>query len=69
MYVGDDDPDKLRLPRDVAAVRKLATRLRRGKDTRKRKVRRVKHAVQSGDYENALKLSVALDRLLDELMK
>ncbi|MFT3784630.1 MAG: hypothetical protein QM770_00500 [Tepidisphaeraceae bacterium] len=69
MYVGDDDPQTLRMPRDVRAARRLASRLRKGKDARLKKVEDVRSALDAGDYENALKLSVAIDRMLDELLK
>lgn len=68
MYVGDDtDPDTVRLPRDMQAVRKLVAKLRRGGDARIDMVDRVRHSIDEGDYENDLKLSVAIDRLLEEL--
>lgn len=37
------------------------------KAERHRRLARVKEAVECSEYENPLKLSVALDRLLDEL--
>lgn len=68
MYVGDDiDPNTVRLPRDVRAVQRLVRKLRTGRDARTDMIARVKDAIGDGDYENDLKLSVAIDRLLDEL--
>jgi hypothetical protein len=32
-------------------------------------VRRIRAEIRSGDYESALKLDVALDRLLDRMLK
>jgi hypothetical protein len=34
----------------------------------RRKVRRVRAAIRAGEYENALKLEVAVDRLLERLI-
>lgn len=51
---------------DVAA-RRLLEKLRRGGDVRAAKVRKLRAAVRAGRYENALKLSVAIDRLLEEI--
>ena len=34
----------------------------------RRKVRRVRESIRSGEYENALKLAVTTDRLLDVLL-
>jgi hypothetical protein len=41
--------------------------LQSGKDVRKRKVRRVRAAVRAKRYENDLKVSIAVDRLLNEV--
>ena len=35
----------------------------------RRRVRRVRAALRTGEYENALKLHVTVDRLLDVLLK
>jgi hypothetical protein len=68
MYTGDDvDPDRVRLPRDLAAVRKLVQQLRSGHDARTHMIERVRHSINEGDYENDLKLSVAVDRLMEEI--
>jgi hypothetical protein len=50
-------------------VRRLAKRLRRGQDVRRRKVRRVKLSVQAGAYENDLKLIIAVERMLESLRR
>ncbi|MDB5354045.1 MAG: hypothetical protein JWN24_498 [Phycisphaerales bacterium] len=41
--------------------------LQSGKDVRKTKVRRVRAAVRAKRYENDLKVSIAVDRLLKEV--
>jgi len=43
-------------------------RLRAGEDVRTDKIRTLKSDITTGTYENDLKLSVALDRLLDEVI-
>lgn len=50
-----------------AAVRRVLDRLASGGDVRADKVRKLRAAVRDGRYENALKISVAIDRLLDEI--
>lgn len=67
MYVGDDeDPRTVRLPRDVETARRLVARIRKGRDARSQMIGKLRAAIQHGDYENDLKLSVAIDRLLEE---
>jgi hypothetical protein len=57
-----------RRPRDEKALAgEMLRRLREGSDTRARKIRRVGAAIRADRYENALKLNVALDRVLEEL--
>ena len=46
---------------------RLLSLLQSGKDVRKRKVRRVRAAVRAKRYENDLKVSIAVDRLLNEV--
>ena len=67
MYVGDDCPTQVRTPTDEELAQRMAGKLRQSGSTRARRLARIKHAVQSSDYENPLKLSVALDRLLERL--
>ena len=67
MYVGDDCPTQVRLPADEELAEKLAARLHRTPSTRLRRLAKIKRAVQSSEYENQLKLSVALDRMLEKL--
>ncbi|HWE96041.1 MAG TPA: hypothetical protein VG269_18910 [Tepidisphaeraceae bacterium] len=55
-----------RRPRRALLARLLAL-LQSGKDVRQRKVRRVRAAVRASRYENDLKVSIAADRLLNEL--
>lgn len=45
----------------------LLRMLKHGKDVRGDKVRKLRAAVQAGTYENDLKLSVAAERLWDDL--
>ncbi len=42
---------------------------RRAGVSRRSKVRRIRAAIRAGEYENALKLHVALERLLGKLMR
>ena len=53
---------------DKAMVEEFLTALREGADFRGRKVRRLRAAIRARAYENHLKLQVAGDRLLDELL-
>ncbi|HEV2295855.1 MAG TPA: hypothetical protein VGR35_18560 [Tepidisphaeraceae bacterium] len=46
-----------------ALAERMLQRLRGGADVRARKVRRIKAAIKVRHYENALKLSVAIERL------
>lgn len=46
---------------------RLLTILRDGGDARAAKIRRVRRSVRQLNYENQLKLSVAIDRMLREL--
>ncbi len=48
---------------DRALAERMLGQLRGGDDVRRRKVRRIKAAIKVRHYENALKLSVAIDRL------
>jgi hypothetical protein len=47
---------------------RMLDRARSGGDIRTAKVRRLKAAIRSRNYENELKLSVALDRLLATML-
>jgi hypothetical protein len=42
----------------------MMQRLKAGRDVRKSKVRKIRASIRAGSYENNLKLSVALDRML-----
>ena len=68
MYVGDDCPTQVRLPADEELAEKLAERLSRTPSSRIRRLAKIKRAVQASEYENQLKLSVALDRMLESLV-
>jgi hypothetical protein len=52
--------------RDAAAC--MLKRIRAGLDRRTRKIRRTKAAIRVGVYENDLKLHIAMDRLLADMM-
>lgn len=69
MYAGDDTPTQVRLASDEAFAAKLSRRLRGGSSARAQRLARIKRAVASSEYENDLKMSVALDRLLDRLQR
>ncbi len=67
MYVGDDCPTQMRLPVDEKLVGEFARKLKGDRRTRAQRLAKIKNAVKARDYENPLKLSVAIDRLLDRL--
>jgi hypothetical protein len=67
MYVGDDDPNRVPAMTNLAAVKKLSNRLRKGKDARREKIARVRRSIEAGTYLNELKLSVAVDRLMEDV--
>ncbi len=52
---------------DLAAAQRMMGILRAGGDARRAKVRRVRQSVRTHTYENDLKLSVAVDRVVREL--
>jgi hypothetical protein len=52
-----------RSPSDRALAERMLERLRLGSDVRSRKVRRLKAAIKVRHYENALKLTVAIERM------
>jgi len=56
-----------RSAREKAHAKSLLTKLRSGQDVRARKARRLRGAVRADRYENDLKLTIAIDRLLREL--
>lgn len=66
MYLGNDPAMNPRI-RNTAQVRKLMRKLRRGDDIRRAKIKSLRSDISSGAYENDLKLSIALDRLLDDV--
>jgi hypothetical protein len=67
MYVGDDDPNRVPAMTNLIAVKKLSARLRKGKDSRRQKIQRVRRSIDAGQYDNALKLSIAMDRMLEDV--
>ena len=52
---------------DLAVARRLMETIRHGGDLREFKVERLRSAIGCDAYENDLKLSVAVDRLLEKL--
>jgi hypothetical protein len=64
MYQGDDNlHTSVRTEQDRAEVAKLAARLVPAERRRLRRIARIREAVAASDYENSLKLSIAVDRL------
>ena len=59
---------KRRSKADRALATHLADLLRQGADLRVRKARRTRTAIRVRSYENDLKLQVAIERLIDELL-
>ncbi|HEX8912946.1 MAG TPA: hypothetical protein VF796_11340 [Humisphaera sp.] len=54
-------------PADLSLAARMLDALRRGDDQKSNKVGRLRSAIESHSYENALKLSVAVDRLMERL--
>ena len=54
---------------DLALAKKLMGQIRDGKDIRARKARKLRAAIRANRYENNLKLQIALDRLLDQIVR
>ncbi len=52
---------------DLATADHLLALLRAGTDARTDKVRRLRRSVRTGAYENDLKLSIAVDRVVRDL--
>ena len=51
---------------DLALARQMLRSLRGREDERRSKVERLREAIRSNSYENPLKLSVAIDRLVEK---
>jgi hypothetical protein len=54
-------------PEELAQLGKWLERLKNGDDLRQHMVRRVRRAICRDEYENLLKLEIAVDRIADEL--
>jgi hypothetical protein len=54
---------------EEAVARRMMELLRAGADVRARKVRRLRAAVRVKAYENQLKLSIAVDRMLQQTIE
>jgi hypothetical protein len=63
----EDTRDRPYTESERRSVAEMMARLRRGDDLRADKVERVREALSVGDYENEMKLDIAIDRMLDEL--
>ena len=53
---------------DHILVEQFLAALRAGADFRERKVRRLRAAIRAGAFENRLKLEIASDRLVSDLL-
>lgn len=52
-------------PGDLALVSAMLRRLKAGADMRSAKVKRIKASIRSQEYENPLKLDIAVERAID----
>jgi hypothetical protein len=52
---------------DRAAAKRFMSLIKAGADTRVKKIKRIRQSVRTRSYENELKLSVALDRMAQDL--
>lgn len=69
-YPSDQEVPGRRFPREAGELdlaQRLMESMRHGADLREFKVERLRSAIGSDAYENDLKLSVAVDRLLEKL--
>ena len=62
---GGAGPADDRTAADLALARRMLQALRHRQDQRRSKVDRLREAIRSNSYENPLKLSVAVDRLVE----
>ncbi|HWE02413.1 MAG TPA: hypothetical protein VG326_08365 [Tepidisphaeraceae bacterium] len=62
-----DTSSKRRRKPGRVLLRQLMALLSAGSDVRRRKVRRLRGAVRARRYENDLKLSIAVDRMMENL--
>ena len=70
MYLGDDTTaSPVRMPSDRAVIERLTAKLNPSASPRRKRLTRIKQSVTAGEYENSLKLSIAVDRVLDALLK
>ena len=60
-------PSEGSAPSDALLARAMLARLKAGKDVRRLKVERVREAILDNEYENVLKLTVAADRVVEEM--
>jgi len=67
MFPRDDDFNRPLTLWNISVTRQPAPKLTLARTDPGAKVERVKEAVEAGVYENDLKLSVAIDRLIEKL--
>ena len=60
-------PAKRRSRADRATAKRFMSLLHAGADARVKKIKRIRQSVRTRNYENELKLSVALDRMASDL--
>lgn len=58
---------KRRSRADRAAAKRFMSLLQAGADSRVKKIKRIRQSVRTRSYENELKLSVAMDRMVQDL--
>src|SRR5947209_13401352 len=67
--LASENPGSLRYTQsDRQCVAAMVAKLRRGDDLRGDKVATIREDVTVGDHDNEMKLGLAIDRLLDELV-
>lgn len=60
-------PPRSATPDDIILVAHMVRRMRAGGDLRRSMVRRIRSAIQNGEYENPLKLEIAAERFAGDL--
>ncbi|HET6249215.1 MAG TPA: hypothetical protein VFE47_16085 [Tepidisphaeraceae bacterium] len=60
-------PARRRRRRLAVSLRRLLEKLKTGGDVRARKIRRLRAAVRAQRYENEFKLSIAVDKMMNDI--
>jgi hypothetical protein len=60
-------PTRRRRKRLAVSLRRLLEKLQTGGDVRARKIRRLRAAVRAERYENEFKLSIAVDKMINDV--